>query len=224
MMDNALPMTVCTRDIVRKELSAMYPSLIVPAMRKAAFLLAISLLTAAPMAAQTTEFGVLFGASKRVVKHNEAATGARLLNPGFSLSNSAVDLYYALQVDPGTIFKLQVGRIDGPVAFAEREQRGGQTVNLRRDVEGQVQHVEGIIEYRFSEPFGATGLFAGVGLYRHTAAGFGSTSDYGFPVGVTADFPISRRYAFITAATYHFTNADFRPRYLTVSGGLRLGF
>jgi hypothetical protein len=202
----------------------MYPSLIVPAMRKAVFLLAFSLIAATPMAAQTTEFGVLFGGSKRVAKHNEAAAGTQLINSGFSFSNSAVDLYYALQVDPGTMFKLQVGRIDGPVGFAVPEQRGDQTVNLRHDVEGQVQHAEGIIEYRFSEPYGSTGLFAGVGMYRQSATGFSATTDYGFPVGVTADFPITRTYGFIAAATYHFTNADFRPRYLTASAGFRIGF
>ncbi len=202
----------------------MYPSLIVPAMRKAAFTVAFSLILAAPLAAQTTEFGVLFGGSKRVAKHNEPATGTQLLNPGFSFSNSAVDIYYAIQVDPGTMFKVQVGRIDGPIGFAETEQRGADTVKVRHDVEGQVQHAEGLIEYRFSEPFGSTGLFAGVGMYRHTASGYGSMTDYGFPIGVTADFPITRTYGFIAAATYHFTNADFRPRYLTASAGFRIGF
>jgi len=118
------------------------------------------------------------------------------------------------------MFKVQVGRIDTPIAI--RETTAGRVV--QHDVDGQLQHVEGVVEYRFSEPMGSTGLFAGVGFYRHQASGFGTTSDYGFPVGVTADFPISRRYGFITAATLHFTNADFRPRYLTVSGGLRLGF
>ena len=122
------------------------------------------------------------------------------------------------------MFKLNVGRIEGPVAFAEPVQRDGKTVNLRRDVEGEVQHAEGIVEYRFSEAFGSTGLFAGVGMYRHTSSGHNSTTDYGFSIGVTADFPLTRNYSFIAAATYHFTNADFRPRYLTVSGGFRLGF
>jgi len=200
----------------------MYPSRIVPAMRRTAFLLAITLVSAVPLCAQTTEFGVLFGGSKRVISgHTTPAVGTSIQNPSFSFSNSAVDLYYGVQIDPGTVFKLQAGRIDGPVAFKETAADG---TSLRRDVDGQVQHIEGMIEYRFSEPYGSTGLFAGVGLYRHSARGFGSMTDYGFPIGVTADFPMTRRYGFIAAATYHFTNADFRPRYLTVSGGLRLAF
>jgi hypothetical protein len=199
----------------------MYPSLIVPAMRKGAFLLAISLITAVPLAAQTTEFGVLFGGSKRIAKHNTPADGTTLMNPGFSFSNSAVDLYYAVQVDPGTMFKIQVGRIEGPVGFRETNAAGDA---VRRDLDGELQHAEGIIEYRFSEAYGSTGLFAGVGMYRTTASGHNSITDYGFPIGVTADFPITRRYGFIAAVTYHFTNADFRPRYLTASGGLRIAF
>jgi hypothetical protein len=191
-------------------------------MRRTAFLLAISLLSAVPLAAQTTEFGAMYGGSKRVINgHNTAAPGGTIDNPGFSFSNSAVDLYYAVQVDPGTMFKLQAGRIDGPIAIRETAADG---TDVRRDVHGQVQHVEGLIEYRFSEPYGSTGLFAGVGMYHHTANGYPSTTDYGFPFGVTADFPITRRYGFIAAVTYHLTNADFRPRYLTVSGGLRLAF
>jgi hypothetical protein len=190
-------------------------------MRKTAFLLAISLISATPAIAQTTEFGALFGGSKRNVKHNQAAAGTTLMDPGFSFSNSAVDLYYAVQLDPGTMFKVQIGRIKSPIGIRETNAAG---TLVRRDVSGQVQHAEGLIEYRFSEPFGSTGLFAGVGIYRQQASGFGSTTDYGFPIGVVADFPISRRYGVITAATYHFTTADFRPRYLTISGGLRVGF
>jgi hypothetical protein len=175
------------------------------------------------MAAQTTEFGVLFGGSKRVVKAPRDLD-ISLQNPGFKLSNSSVDLYYAVQLDPGSYFKVQVGRIEGPVVFRDRVQDGGATVTHTTELEGQVQHVEGVVEYRFSEAFGSTGLFAGVGMYRTTASGHSSTADYGFPLGVTTGFPLSSRYGVIVAATYHITNADLRPKYLTISGGLRIGF
>lgn len=193
-------------------------------MKKAAFLLAFSLLVTGSLAAQTTEFGVVFGGSKRVLKNGEPALGAVLTNPGFKFSNSTIDLYYAVEVDPSTLFRIQVGRIEGPVAFKELEQSGANTIALRRDAEGEVQHAEGVIEYRFSEPFGSTGLFAGVGMYRTTADGFNSSTTYGFPIGLTADFPLSRRYGVIVGATYHFVNSDFRPRYLTAGAGLRIGF
>ena len=196
------------------------PSLIVPGMKKVAFLLAFSLIVAGPLAAQSTEFGVLFGGSKRIIKSGTAASGTDLLHPGFSFSNSSIDLYYGAQLDPATMFKIQVGRIEGPVAF--KEQQGN--TQVRVDAKGEVQHGEGIVEYRFSEPFGSAGLFAGVGIYRTQASGFDSKMTWGIPVGLTADFPLSRRYGIITAITYHYVDSDFHPRYLTAGAGLRLAF
>lgn len=192
-------------------------------MKKIAFLLVVSVV-AMPVFAQSTEFGVLFGGSKRITGNDEAPTGESLLDDSFKLSNSTVDLYYAVRVDEGTVFKINIGRINSPVGFRAREVRDGETVNVRRDVEGEVQHASGLIEYRFSEPFGSTGLFLGVGVYRHAATGFSSTTDYGFSGGITGDFPISRKYGFIVVATYHQTYTEFRPRYLTVAAGLRLSF
>ncbi len=199
------------------------PSRIVGSMKTFAFLLVISVL-AVPAFGQSTEFGVLFGGSKRINKNDTAAVGTAAINESFSLSNSTIDLYYALKVDEGTMFKINIGRINSPIGFLEHETRNGQIINVRRDVEGEVQHASGLIEYRFSEPFGSTGMFLGVGVYRHAAAGFSSATDYGFSGGITGDFPISRQYAFVASATYHQTYHDFRPRYLVVSGGLRLAF
>lgn len=192
-------------------------------MKKLAFLLVVSAI-AIPAFAQSTEFGVLFGGSKRLTGNDDAPTGGSLIQNSFKFSNSTVDLYYAVQVDEGTSFKINIGRINTPVGFREREVRGEETVNVRRDVEGEVQHASGLIEYRFSEPFGSTGIFVGVGVYRHAASGFSSTTDYGFSGGVTGDFPISRKYGVVVAATYHQTYTEFRPRYLTVAGGLRVAF
>lgn len=194
---------------------------IVAAMKKSVLITAISIFCALPLAAQTTEFGVTFGGSKRVIERESPPPGESLIGDEFSLDNSAVDLYYAVQVEPGTMFKLRVGRINGPVSFRTRL---GEGAFVRQDRDGELQHVEGVIEYRFSEPFGSAGLFAGVGFYRQVADGFASTTDYGFPIGVTADFPINRRYGVIMDATYHFTKADFNPRFFTLGAGLRMGF
>jgi len=192
-------------------------------MKKFAFLLVVSVM-AVPAFGQSTEFGVLFGGSKRIDKNDTAAVGTEAINKSFSFSNSTVDLYYALRIDQATMFKINIGRINTPVGFLESETRNGQIIKVRRDAEGEVQHASGLIEYRFSEPFGSTGMFLGVGVYRHAATGFSSTTDYGFSGGITGDFPLSRQYAFIASATYHQTYHDFRPRYLVVSGGLRLAF
>jgi hypothetical protein len=199
----------------------MPSSLILPAMKKTAILAAILLAGAVPAAAQSTEFGVLFGGSARSTESNTAADDVNLADD-FSLSHNSVAFYYGIELEPGTMFKLRAGRIETPVGLATVE-------GARHDVEGEVEHLDAIAEYRFSEPFGSAGLFAGIGLYRQTgSAGAGldevSETDYGFLAGVTADFPLSRRYGVILDATHHWTKLPFKPRYLTVSGGLRLRF
>lgn len=209
---------------MRTQLNRPNPSLIVPAMKKTAVLLVFSLILTAPVFAQSTEFGVLFGGSKRVIKDVQPAAGTSLLDDGFKLSNSSVDLYYAVQVDPGTMFKLRVGRINGPVAVRQVESVNGGSIDVRRDVDGEVQHAEGLVEYRFDEPFGSTGLYAGIGAYRTVADGSDSKVDFGIPIGINADFPITRRYGVVLDACYHMTQAEFRPKYVTLSGGLRIQF
>jgi hypothetical protein len=82
------------------------------------------------------------------------------------------------------------------------------------------------IEYRFREPYGTTGLFGGLGFYRQSADDpeVKSTSDWGYHAGVSADFPLSKRYGVILEGTYHWSRAEFRPRYLTVGAGFRIAF
>jgi len=95
---------------------------------------------------------------------------------------------------------------------------------FRRDVEGEVQHLEANVEYRFSEPYGTTGLFAGVGFYRQTAPDSDATVNYGVNGGVNADFPLNRRYGIVLEGTYHWTNSHFQSRFMTVGAGLRVSF
>jgi hypothetical protein len=91
-------------------------------------------------------------------------------------------------------------------------------------VDGEIQHIEANVEYRFSEPFGTTGLFAGIGFYRQSGDDSESTTNYGVNGGVNADFPLSRRYGIVVEGTYHWTSADFQSRYMTVAAGLRVSF
>lgn len=197
---------------------------IVRPMNKASVLLAFLLLGAVPAAAQTSmnEFGILFGGSRA---SSNRQNGVRL-DSGFELSNSSLDIYYGVELEPGTMFRIKAGRIETPVSFA-RTVDGVEGQQVVFD-DGTVEHVEGLAEYRFSEAFGSTSLFAGVGLYRHRAEETGgdeiSSTNYGFSGGVNADFPLTRRYGVKLEATYHWVSHEFRPSYITVSAGLRLGF
>ena len=204
---------------------------IVPRMIRFKLIVALALLTAAPAFAQTSEFGILLGGSKRLVSHTDEEAG-RGVSDNFKFSNSVREIYYSVSLDPGTRFRIKAGQITGPVAF----QLATATGNVRRDAsKGTISHIDGLIDYKFSETFGSTGLFAGVGLYRQSGSvsdpnlGVGRTShqeetNYGFSGGVSGDFPLSRRSGVIVEAAYHWVNYHYKSRYITLSGGLRFTF
>ena len=200
-------------------------------MKKTGFALAFLLFSTMPAIAQS-EFGLLIGGSKRLISRSDQAQGSGI-SDNFKFSNSNREVYYAIQLDPGTFFRVKGGQIEGPVAFQFTNDAGKAA---RTDVpKGKVEHVEALIDYRFSEPFGATGLFAGVGLYRQRAPlsdlaipavqrGDQTETNYGFQGGVNGDFPITRRTGFIAELAYHWINYSYKVRYLTLSGGLRFSF
>jgi hypothetical protein len=186
------------------------------------FLLALIVAGALPALAQSGELGIIVGGSRRFVDGADKEDGVEFIESNFSFSENSFDLFWAIPVDGDTRFKLKAGRIESPVSFAY-ELPGDSTV-YRRDVEGEVQHVEAGVEYRFSEVFGSTALFAGLGLYRQTGPDFDSTTNAGASFGVNADFPLTRRYGIVVDGTYHWVRADFQPRYLTLGAGLRISF
>lgn len=199
-----------------------FPSRIVPAMKRTSLLLALIVLSALPALAQSTEFGVLVGGSRRFVDAGDREDGVEFFDSTFSLKNNTFELYWAMQVEPDTYVKVKGGRIQTPVAIEYH--LDGSDKNFRRDVDGEVQHIETNIEYRFSEAFGSTGLFAGVGFYRQTAPDEDASTGYGFNGGVNADFPLSRRYGVVVEGTYHWTGQNFQSRYMTAAVGLRVSF
>lgn len=204
---------------------------IVPRMIRTTFAVAISMLVATSALAQTSEFGVLIGGSKRLISHSDEAAGLGV-SDNFKFGNSVREIYYAVQIEQGTRFKIKAGQITAPVAF-QLTTPGG---NVRSDVaKGKVEHIDGLIDYRFSEAFGSTGIFAGIGLYRQSGTvtdssvppdqrGRQEETNYGFSGGINGDFPMSRRAGVIVEVTYHAINYHYRPRYITATGGLRFSF
>ena len=187
---------------------------IVAGMRKSGWILAFLLSAALPAAAQHNEFGVLFGGSKGL----KSAAGRGSFERGMR------EIYYGIALDPGTVFKVKLGRMDANTAFKTDQKDGAGKDIYVSDPNGSIEHADGIVEYRFSEAYGYTGLFAGAGLYRQHGNGHDET-DYGFQGGINSLFPISRRYAFQLEGAYHVMNFNRpRPRYLTLGAGLRIAF
>jgi hypothetical protein len=187
-------------------------------MKKTLILLGFLLLAALPAFAQNNEVGLLFGGAKAL---KTAAGGKSDFQHGFE------ELSYGIQLDPGTIFKIRAGRMDAKTAFVSKDASGNQTVDFV-DPKGQVEYVDATVEYRFSEPFGYTGLFAGTGLYRQSGSdttGSRQESDYGFIGGVNGIFPISHSVGIIAEGAYHWVHFNSpKSRYGTVGVGLRFAF
>ncbi len=204
-------------------------------MKRTLLLLALIVISAMPAVAQeTNEFGVIVGGSRRFVDgggSTRSITGdaeSDWIESNFSFSNNSVELYWAIPIEPDLQLKFKAGRIESEIAipyFADDPNTEAvDSVRFRRDVDGEVHHVETVVEYEFDEPFGSSGLFAGLGYYRLSADGEESRMNWGITAGVNADFPITRRYGAVLEAAYHWTRAEFQPRYLTVGGGLRVSF
>lgn len=190
-------------------------------MKRTAILFILTLFCALPALAQSTEFGLLVGGSRRFVEDAPRDADEDLLDSDFSFSNNSVELFWATKLEDEVWFKVKGGRIQTQVAYVSRVEGENE---VRVDAEGEVQHLEGLAEYRFSEAWGHSAIYAGLGVYRHSTSASDTRTDWGMAAGVNADFPISRRYGFLVEGAYHWTQADFSPRYLTFSGGLRISF
>ena len=181
---------------------------IVTAMKKTSILLALFVFSALPAAAQHNEFGALIGSSKPM----KSGAGKGNFESGMR------ELYYGMELEPGTIFRIELGRMGVKTALPNGA--GGFEV----DPHGNIEHADGVIEYRFSEAYGYTGLFAGAGLYRQKTNGR-EESDYGFQGGISALFPLNRTYAIAVEGAYHWVNVySPRPRYVTIGAGVRIAF
>jgi hypothetical protein len=183
-------------------------------MKKTLILLAFLLVAALPAVAQNNEVGILIGGAKAM---KTAAGGKSDFQHGFE------EISYGISLDQGTIFKIKLGRMDAKTVFVSKNAAGDQVVDVV-DAKGQVEYADAVVEYRFSEAFGSTGLFAGTGLYRQSG-GNRQESDYGFVAGVNGLFPISRSLGITAEGAYHWAHFySPKPRYGTVGVGIRLAF
>ena len=204
-------------------------------MKRTLFLLALVVVSAMPVVAQeTNEFGVLIGGSRRFVEGGGAVrsiTGpaeSDWIESNFSFSNTVIELYWSIPLEPELSLKFKGGRIDTEIPVAYMEDDPDTPENdptlFRRDADGEVAHLEALIQYEFDEPWGSSGLFAGLGYYNLSAPDEESETTWGVTAGVNADFPITRRYGAVLEAAYHWTRSEYDPRFLTVTGGLRMSF
>ena len=192
-------------------------------MKKTLILLGFSLVAAFPLLAQHNEIDVLAGGAKAM---KTLAGGKSDFQHGFE------EISYGVSMEPDTIFKIKLGRMNAKTAFASsaKDDKGNNIVAPGDvDPKGQIEYADAVIEYRFSEPFGSTGLFAGAGLYRQsgttTSGNHLQESDYGLVGGVNGLFPITRNVGISAEAAYHWVHFyNPKPRYASIGVGLRFAF
>jgi hypothetical protein len=190
-------------------------------MKKAVLAVAVALIAlplaaqSAPLAGTTSQFGILFGGSKRM--NDIPGSQGRSDVKDFNFTNSVKEIYFGTRLEPDTLFRIKAGEINVPVLVANSS--GGFD-----KVKGKIDHVDAIVDYRFSESFGSSGVFGGLGMYRATAPGVADDTNAGFSFGINADLPLSTRYGIIVEGTYHYIRTTVRQRFLTATGGLRFSF
>src|ERR1051325_2395729 len=125
------------------------------AMKRASLLLALVIGGPVPLFAQSSnEFGIIAGGSRRFIDNGLRQGGVNWLDSSFSFSNSSVELYWAMRMEEAVSLRLQAGRIETQIA--EAYTLPGVNGTFRRDAEGEVQHADAIVEYRFQDPYGST--------------------------------------------------------------------
>ncbi|HVR44723.1 MAG TPA: outer membrane beta-barrel protein [Thermoanaerobaculia bacterium] len=152
-------------------------------------------------AAQPFHFGIVGG-------------GADSLEDGFDLDfdDQTFEVFAGARIDVGTMFNIRVGRTDLEVG------PDGSPVS-----EGRIEYVAGQVEYQFDEIWGSSSFFGGPGLYRARAGALEETN-FGLSGGVSATFPLTRRFGFLLELAYHWVNLDEKYTFLTVAGGLKIAF
>jgi hypothetical protein len=193
-------------------------------MKKPVITAVFVLFAALPLAAQSAEFGFLIGGS-RSIGNPPGATDQQTTVNDFRFGGAVKELYYGTKIDPDTVFRIRIGEVDVPVVY-----NTGTTdpANNNRAVfasaRGTITHIDAIADYRFSESFGSTGIFGGLGMYRTHVAQAPNDTNAGITAGINADFPVTRRYSFMVEASGHWLHTRVRQRFVTITGGLRVSF
>jgi hypothetical protein len=201
--------------------------LIVPAMKRALILLGfLSIFSTVAMAQQEhSAIGFLIGGSERLNGSDRT----------FKLDDRDYEIFYESHLEPDTVLRIKAGQIETPVTlYATTITAFGTTVNTPFDGKGKIAHIDALIDYRFTELFGSTGIFFGPGIYRqkldHTGvnnlpapANLEETS-WGLSAGINAAFPMTQHYALVVDGTYHWINFKSKQREVTVGVGVKVMF
>lgn len=128
--------------------------------------------------------------------------GAFDADPDPGLSNTTIQLGFSMALDKSSLFVARVGQLDlgDPGGFG-----GLANADLTYVTVGG--------EYRLRRPLYDSGVFLGLGGYQLQGTRFatGESEDdtaLGVVLGVTADFPITRRFSILSELSGHYADLD----------------
>lgn len=177
----------------------------VPAMIRKLFIVLTLAVFAPALLAQSNELGVLIGSIEPV---NDEL--------GVDTDMDVREIYFAKMIESGTWLKLKAGEAD---LSGESLDEG-----LAPESETDLRYVQLLVGYEFDEIFGTTYLFAGPGAYELERNGENSESEFGFVLGVGADFPLTRQLGIVAELTYHWVDFEAELRTLNLGIGGRFRF
>jgi hypothetical protein len=140
-------------------------------------------------------------------------------DPGDGMGNTAYQVALSVPTELGAAVSFRAGR----VVFDDQEFFG----SLRKP-DLDFANIGG--EYRFHEGYYMSSLYLGLGAYRLSGEsgleGLQQRDETapGLVFGVTADFPISKRFSFLMEVAGHYVRFDDAQFFATALGGLVIRF
>ena len=138
-------------------------------------------------------------------------------DPGDGFDHGTFQLGAALVTEPQTL----VGVRYGEIGFGSGEP-------LESLFDADLSYLTLAGEYKFDQTFYEAGMYVGLGGYRleGTDAGGASQDDtsFGLVVGVTGEFPITRRFGVVVEFAGHYTDLDEAQIFATGVGGVAVHF
>lgn len=155
--------------------------------------------------AQSNELGVLIGSIEPI---NDGL--------GIDTDMDVREIYFTKMIESGTWLRVKAGQAD----------LSGKSLDegLAPESDTELRYLQLLVGYEFDEIFGTTYLFAGPGAYELARNGEDDESEFGFVLGVGADFPLTRQLGIVAELTYHWADFEAELRTLNLGLGARFRF
>jgi hypothetical protein len=138
-------------------------------------------------------------------------------NPGDEITLGSYQFAAAIVTEPRTLVGVRVGRI----GFDDDEP-------LESLFDADLTYLTLAGEYKFDQTFYEGGMYVGVGGYRlegvDAAGAAQDDTSFGLAIGVTGEFPITRRLGVVVEFAGHYTDLDEAQLFATGLAGLALHF